>query len=436
MQKFIPQINNINSLQIFQILQFSSAILIGILLAKSGLATEQISIYEALMFIGSLFCFFWIVGGQNSLLQLFPNLDENGKKRALFNVFVLFSVIGLVTGSVLFLTKDFIAIRLTNFAELPHLELLALFLIFNCPAFLVHINYLLLKQYRQIVIFGSISFGTQIIVVVVPLLLGFGLGEVMWGLIAWAIAKYIWALWFLANNAKWEFDKAFWRAYLPLLLPLLLLAFISKGSEYVSGLVVTTLFEDEKAFAVFRYGAREFPLAVLMVGALATSLLPEISENLELGLAKIKETTRRLSHLLFPLSIAAILASPFLFPVIFNEDFSESARVFNIFTLLLTSRILMPQIVLLSQKRNYILTLTALIELLILIGLSIWLGRLFGLNGIAAAVAIAFIIERIILITYTWKVLHIAPQRYIDWKSWLGYNAVLYLGFWISLQIG
>ncbi|MBK9014805.1 MAG: hypothetical protein IPM82_12420 [Saprospiraceae bacterium] len=86
----MPRFDKINSLQIFQVLQFGTAVLIGILLVKAGLPTSLVSVYEALMFIASLFCFFWVAGGQNALLQLFAKLDEATQKRAIFNVFFLF----------------------------------------------------------------------------------------------------------------------------------------------------------------------------------------------------------------------------------------------------------------------------------------------------------------------------------------------------------
>ncbi|MFQ5447269.1 MAG: lipopolysaccharide biosynthesis protein, partial [Saprospiraceae bacterium] len=339
------RINNINSLQVFQVLQFGTAVLIGVFLAKSGLSLEQISMYEAWMFIGSLFSFFWVAGGQSALLQLFPKLDGESRPTALFNVFLLFSVAGFVAGGALFASQHFVAGRLTNFQEIPHLDLLALYIVFNCPALLIHIYYLLIKKYALILRFAVVGFGLQLAVVVVPIYLGYGLSEVMTGLVAWAALKYAWALMVVYRHTCWQFDGRFLKKYALLTLPLVLLALIGKGTDYVSGLVVTNLFEDEKSFAIFRYGAREFPLAVLMVGALTTSLIPEAAENLAAGLQRIKTITRRLSHWLFPLSMLSMLASPILFPVVFNEGFKESARVFNIFTLLLTSRILLPNVV-------------------------------------------------------------------------------------------
>lgn len=430
----IKPFTNINSLQIFQALQFGTAILIGILLAKSGLPTGQISVYEALMFIGSLYCFFWVVGGQNTLLQLFPRLDEAAQKRALFNVFLLFTLAGAVTGGVLFLTQDLVNQHLTNFDELPHLDLLAWFLVFNSPTFLIQIFYLLLKKYQAIVVFGSVSFGLQLVAVVLPIFLGMTLRETMWGLLFWSVFKFVWGLVLLVRHTRWQLDFNFLKNYLPLLFPLLILAAIGKGSEYVSGLVVTTLFKDENAFAVFRFGAREFPLAVLMVGALVTSLLPEVSGNQALGNKRIKETTRKLSHWLYPVSMVSMLAAPLVFPLVFNSDFKESAKIFNIFTLLLASRILLPQVVAMGHQKNHILALAATLELLVLVALSGWWGRLFGLEGVAWAAVAAFMVDRIVLIFYNWRVLKIPPGNYIDWKNWLVYNALLVAVFLVSLQ--
>ncbi|MEO1261116.1 MAG: hypothetical protein AAFZ15_20105 [Bacteroidota bacterium] len=415
-------------------LQFGTAILIGILLAKSGLPTGQISVYEALLFVASLFCFFWIVGGQNALLQLFPKLNEETRARAIFNIYFLFSVLGIITATILFLTKNFINLYLTSFGDLPFLDLLAVFLLFNCPTFLIQYYYLLLKKFNAIVVYGAISFSLQLLVVIGPIYLGMTLREVMFGLIFWAIFKYVWGIIVVIKYGTWKYDVAFLKIYFPIFWPLLLFGLVGKGSDYVSGLVVTTLFSDENAFAIFRYGAREFPLAVLMVGALASSMIPEVAANAEKGMQRIKESTQRLSRWLYPISFVSILASPFIFPIVFNADFKESAYIFNIFTLLLMSRILLPQVVAMGHQKNYILTVAALVEMALIVALSWWWGGLFGLRGVAYATAVAFMTDRLILIFYNWKVLNIPPQKYIHLKSYLIYNLLLVVFFFISLS--
>ena len=415
-------------------LQFSTAIFIGILLAKSGLPTGQISIYEALLFVGSLYCFFWIVGGQNALLQLYPKLDGPTQARSFFNLYLLFSILGAATATAIFFTKPIINQYLTSFGDLPFLDLLALFLLFNCPTFLIQYYYLLLQKFNAIVLFGCLSFGLQLMVVVVPIYTGMTLRETMLGLVAWAVLKYVWGIWLVWKFGRWEIDFRFFKRYMPLFWPLLLFGLIGKGSEYISGIVVTSLFTDERAFAVYRYGAREFPLAVLMVGALAASLIPEVSANAVAGMSRIRETTRKLSRWLYPISILAMLTSPLLFPIIFNPDFKESAYVFNIFTLLLTSRILLPQVVAMGHGKNYILTVAAIVEMAVLALLSWWWGSLFGLQGVAYAAVAAFMVDRVILVYYNWKKLGIAPTQYVDINSYVWYNILLVIGFVVSLS--
>ncbi|MCU0348682.1 MAG: hypothetical protein MUC59_17215 [Saprospiraceae bacterium] len=427
-------INKINSLQIFQVLQFGSAILIGVLLVKSGLPTSLVSVYEALLFIASLFCFFWVVGGQTALIQLFAKLDEATQKRAIFNVFLLFLLAGILTGSVLFFLQKPVSQGLTKFADLPLLDLLAFFLAINSPTFLLHIIYFLLGKYREVVLFGVVSFTLQLILVVGPIFFHLTLRESMYGMLAWAFFKFLWSLVVVLKYAELRIDPVFFKKYLPLAWPLLLFAAVSKGTEYVSGLAVSLLFEDEKSFAIFRYGARELPLAVLMVGALGMALTPELVENQALGLERIKSQTRRLSHLLYPVSMASMLAAPFLFPVFFNEDFKDSARIFNIFNLLLASRILLPQTVTMAEGKNMVLTLAATAELLVLVALSYWWGQLFGLEGVAWAAVAAFMVDRVILLWYNWQVLGVPASNYVDWKTWTTYNLILVAAFWVSLQ--
>ncbi|MEK7253396.1 MAG: hypothetical protein AAB316_01520 [Bacteroidota bacterium] len=426
--------NNVNSLQIFQALQFATAIGIGILLAKSGLPTSQISIYEALLFIANLTSFFWIVGGQNTLLQLFPTLGDEAKKTALFNIFLLFTAASLATGSFLFFTQDFVSQRLTNFTHLPHLDLLSLFILLNSPAYLLSFFYLLLKKYQDLVVYAIVSSGLQIVAVTLPIFLGYSLRESMFALFVLAGLKFGWCAIVVLKHGKLRFDPAFFKKFLPLAAPLLLLALLGRCSEYVSGLAVARLFEDEKAFAIFRFGAREFPIAVLMVGALATSLVPEVIENLEVGLRRIKDTTRRLSHWLYPISMVSMLASPFLFPILFNPDFKDSARIYNIFTLLLTSRILLPQVVLMSKRKNYVQNLSVAIEVVVIIFLSWWLGKNFGLEGIAFATVIGFMVEKLVLVGYAWRVLKIPVSAYLDGRIYLIYNVLLVATYLVSLK--
>ncbi len=414
-----------NALQIFQLLQFGTQILIGVILAKSGFPTGEISLYETLFFLAALACFYWVVGGQNALLQVYPSLDEEGQKRSLFNVFLFFILAAALTAGLVFGWKNALTVQFGIGGSLPHLDWLAWYLLFNSPAFLAQIYLLLLKKERELLLFGAVSFSLQLLAVAIPLLAGQGLEGMMMCLTLWASLKFCYCVGLLLRYARCQFDPAFCRKYLPLLLPLLLLALVGKGTEHASSLMAGLLAVDEKAFAVFRYGARELPLAVLMTAALTMSLLPQIAEKPAAGLHLIKSETARFARWLYPLSMAGMLVSPLLFPLIFNGDFKESARVFNIFTLLLSSRMWMSHVVLMGYRKNYVLTVSAVVELLALIGLSWWLGSRFGMTGIAWAAVLAFFTDRVVQTGYCWRVLKIRPSAYTDVRGWAFWNAAL-----------
>ena len=138
-----PKLNSVSALQVFNILRFSTTVLIGILLAKSGLPTTEIAIYEAFLFFSNMASFFWIGGGQNALLQFFPKLQKEDQRSTLFNIWLLFLLGSFLTALVLYFGQNQL-LSLTKFETPPPFELICLFLLFNTPAWLTHIYYLLL----------------------------------------------------------------------------------------------------------------------------------------------------------------------------------------------------------------------------------------------------------------------------------------------------
>lgn len=423
------KLSSVSALQLFNIIRFGTTVLISILLAKSDLSTTEISIYEAFLFFANMASFFWISGGQSALLQYFPNLDSDSKKKTLFNVWLFFLFASIIAGVCLFLFQNTL-LGLAKFETPPPFDLLCLFLIFNTPAWLTPIFYLLSGKNKQILTYGIISFSLQIIVVMLPLWFGFTLRETFLGLVILGVGKFIWSLFLVAKFGDLKTDFTLLKTYLILAFPLILHVLIGSSVEYVDGLIVTSHFEDG-TFAIFRYGAKELPLTLLLIGAIVMALIPQVSEDLKSGLQQIKIETQKLSKWLFPLSAFLILVSPYLFPLVFNPEFAESAEVFNVYLLIISSRILLPQVVLIAHKKNYFLVLSAIIETVLNISLSLILVKNYGLVGIAFATVIAYLINKLILIYFNWKILKIAPNRYIDFGSWLIYNSLLFGTFLI-----
>lgn len=434
----------INGLQFFQLLRFGTTLFIGILLAKVfGLATPEIALYEVILFLGNFVSFFWISAGIKSLLSEYAR-SKNQTSALLINTSFLLFIIGLVAAALLYFFQAFLIQTFTQFEQIQYLYLICLYLIFNAPSALIEYIYLLQKQEAKIINYGLIIFGLQLFAILFPLLMSWWIGGIFGCLLLWSIFKFSWLAVILIKH--WNKSKSpnqntqilSWstqKRLLILLFPLSLHMLIGGGMEYIDGFIVTKYFEDTGMFAIFRYGARELPLVTILTAALTATLIPLAVENQAIVLPKIKSEIDKLSRWLFPLTIGLMLLSPYLFPLVYNENFATSARVFNVYLLIISSRILLPQVIILAQQHNYVLVWSALIEVLVNLGLSLYWVRDYGLEGIAFATVCAYFVNKVILIGYNYFKLKIPLSDYLNLPSYLLYNLSLAMFFWVSLNI-
>ena len=273
----------------------------------------------------------------------------------------------------------------------------------------------------------------QLVAVIIPLLLGLGLEEIFLGLIWMSAVKFIWLLVLIWRHTTFSIDYQMLMPFYALALPLVLKAFLNRGYESIDGLIVNSYFQDESAFAIFRYGAREMPYVTLFIGAIVTAMLPQMASNLEGGMQSLKEQTLKLSKWMFPLSAAFMLASPWIFAKVFSPEFRDSAYVFNVYLLMLSSRVLLPQAVVMAKEKSYFLLLSAAIEIIVNVSLSLLFVRIFGLLGIAFASVIAFYVNKINQMIYLKTKHDISPSQYVAVRPHFAFSVLLYGSFVLSL---
>ena len=418
-------IDSISALQLYNLIRFSATLLTGIVLANSFWTLGEVAIYEALLFLGNLVSFFWIGGGQNALLAYLPKLEIDQQKRLRFTVFCVFLGLSIFFAGLLYFFQDWILVKFTKFDSLPHVHLLVIFLIFNIPTYLVQLFYFFEKKFRAIVVYAALAYGMQFFVVAVPVLLGYSMELVFQTLVILAILKFAWLVKLLWQYSEFRFDPKLLQAFAAIGVPLMLHLLIGNSVEYIDGLIVTSHFEEDETFALFRYGARELPLTVLLIGGLVKALIPELSKAPEKGMSSIKTASWRLMRWLFPLSMAFILASPYLFQWVYGPEFLTSALIFNLYLVLLTSRILLPQIVIIGLQHNYVLVVSAIIETIINVSLSLWWVQLWGLEGIALATIVAMFVNKGNMIGFLYFKLGIKPHQYIPLRGYFILSTLL-----------
>jgi O-antigen/teichoic acid export membrane protein len=132
---------------------------------------------------------------------------------------------------------------------------------------------------------------------------------------------------------------------------------------------------------------------------------------------------------LYPIIIIVLLTSPKWYPVVFDPGFLPSSPIFNLYLLLVISRMLFPQSVLSGLGQNQYLVYSAIIEVFIHIGLSLLLQPIWGLNGLAVATITAYAIDKLFLMGVCKVKFNISLEEYLPIKTYLTLNSVLLIVF-------
>jgi len=421
----LNSIQPVRALQVFHLMRFSTVFLTGILLAKTGIDLESIGRLEALLLIGSAFSFFWVNGLLNGLLSRHGAMNPENGELLIRQTGILLATFGLLTASLLLAAHRFIPALFSDFAA-DELRLLSLFIFLNSPTFLIEYILLLRMKTAALLRYGIISFPMQIMAVLLPVWTGYSILYSIAGLILLALLRNFYLLrlqsGFRYSSVNFNDLGSQLRFSLPLIVSLLL----SGSAEYIDGFLVTSNFGPE-AFAIFRYGARELPLSMLLSAAMSTALVANLAAgpNDQERLAVLKKESLRLMHLLFPASMILLLSSAKIYPFIFSESFRESAEIFNIYLLLIISRMLFPQTLVMAIGKSAIIFRLAIMEIVLNAGCSVLFMQYFGIRGIAFGTLFAFFAEKAGLCYYLYRKEGINPGSYVPLKWWTFYSAGL-----------
>jgi O-antigen/teichoic acid export membrane protein len=180
-------------------------------------------------------------------------------------------------------------------------------------------------------------------------------------------------------------------------------------------------------------GAREFPLLQLLTNSLATVLIVAIAkESMSEAMNTFKLKTSKLIRTLVPILCVLILASKYLFPFFYNQHFSESAVYFNLYTLLVFSRFLFPQSIIIGLGLNKYLMIASIVECILHIVLSLALMQVWGVYGIIAGFLISYLIDKILLMYFLYYKNGISPLLYTPIKDYLVGSLMIVLTICLS----
>jgi len=414
-------------------------LIISIVFTKSHLTRGDIGKWEMFMFIAGLITFAWVTGIIQSLLPLYHRnktyrkMGDNGKSKSpeIFNAFLLLCFLSLLVFLLGHAFKNYFSVFHFR-GNVPFINLLLLYILLSSPVCLIEYIYLLNNRAYRIFQYGLYTFLGQLVMIILPILLGKDIIWSVYGLLFITGVRWIWLIILLRRYTDMTISWQFMKEHLYLGTPLILTTLISGSAQYTDGVIISAVYQDPAMFAWFRYGAKEFPLVLMLANGLSNAMLPEFStrERMRESMAKIRVKSKRLMHILFPSAMLIMIFSRWLYPRMFNPEFQKSADIFLIYSLLIIPRLIFPQTVIVGRKKTHITLFAAILELLLNIPLSLLMIKWgYGLVGVALSTFIVYLMGKVFLAGYLWIKMNIKPAEYIPVKLYLFYSALIGLVF-------
>lgn len=412
--------------QLFVALRFACLLLAALSIPVLGARADDPGHYELLWLLGTSVSFYWSSAWMDAFWVSANAADETQAARIESSAFWGGQVLSLLSaGLLLGLLQGLYADRISLALALAY----TVFMFGEMGSQSLAFSYLLRKRGHALVLWGLLGYGSYLLVVAVGSLLGASLEAIfLWAAVAsllkWGFACYA------TQPGPPRFEPALLKGLLRQAMPLVLVAVVAQGSPLLDGYLVAHFFEDQ--FAQFRYGSKELPLVVIFANALSLTQSGAIAaalrtQGLAPALAQLRRATARLLAWAGPLTIGLLLASDGIFHLMLGPDYASAVPVFDCCLLLSLPRLLFPQSVVRGFQHNYALTASAIFELIIKVGLSLWWLQLWGLPGLVLATVVGLFAEKVFLAVHGQVRLRVDFLAYTPIGAWL---------LWTVLTIG
>lgn len=429
--KIINLKSPIFSIQFFQIVRFGSLFITSIILPRLSSDNLLINDYETLLLTAGSVTFFWVTGILKTFVPFYYSSNEVEKKQLCWNTFITFSGAAMLSAlTALFLLSSNSLIHHTGLKNI-----FLFYLFFNSVSSLTEYLFFVQNKYSSLYIYCILVYLLYVLSIAVPLYYFKDLYYSFLCLAVLSLLKFIFLLIVISNSQKPTWNFYVLKSQLILTLPVVVATLIAGSAEYFDSFLVKFFFSPRE-FTYFRYGAKELPVILLLANSISMALSGDIAQafkknEMYSALHKLKTITLKLSHFAFPFSILLIVFSKQLYPLVYTSSFAESSGIFNIFLLLVISRVLFPQTILLGLGKTTIFIWISTLELIIHVFLTLLFFHWFGTKGAAMASVISFLLEKIFLVIYCSRKLKIHYSAYIPIKWWTFYSFMILIFYFI-----
>ncbi len=400
-------------------------------LAKIGIDLTVIGNYESLRYLGYALTFFWINGLGNAYLRIRQQTDTPDRWTVFYLLIVLLGslvVFGLFSSMLPILGSTFL-----NSPNLAFGTAFGTFLLGQLSGTVVEQEAIADQATSRLLAFSISSNLLQLGLFIVPLALGWPFQFAMWGLAASAVYRLGWTFlrYMRTKGVQLPLKQErtiFWKSASGLSI----YGLTGLGVLIVDQFLVTYQRTDPQAtLAIWRYGAQELPLIMGVVGGMSATALTELKQGIGEMLGNLRRRSQKVNRVFLLLVILLCATSQWWFPSVLNEQFYGAHVIFNTMLLILPTRLIQTTPLMISMDMERSMTVTAIIESVINVAISLLLLPSLGLLGIAIGTVVAYWFERIVYV-----VLLSRKQRrlgeYLNVQEWVLGTLILFLVYYVQ----
>lgn len=354
---------------------------------------ETYGTYGQAMMIGMLITPYLALGLDRAVPYFFTKLSEEKQKGLVSMLCIYLSLAGALTGLVLFFAGDLVARQFDNPALVPVLKFYAFVVAFSQLPVIVP-PALLTKKFPLL---SGVYHPAMELPGVAAALVTYHLTEkleIMFLVIAGMRALHCLAGALLTIRLPFKEVAASFDRHLPwevlqYALPLGAAIVVSMTSRSFDRLLISSYYTPAD-FAVYRNGAFELPLFMLLTASVFTVLLPEMSRLAHAGQNQAvirlwSEGVRRCAIFLTPLAVFTFIFAEDLIIFLFSEKYRLSVPIFRIYTAGLLIRVTMYDNVFVAFGRPKYILFMSIISLCMTVVGCFALIPMFGFYGPAVA---------------------------------------------------
>ncbi|MCS7028557.1 MAG: polysaccharide biosynthesis C-terminal domain-containing protein [Bacteroidia bacterium] len=381
----------LSSIQIYQIIRFSSTLLVFWVFSRTFSITE-VGFIEKNLLIANVCTFFWLQAVQTHFLK---------KQTYSYDEYASF----------ILLTSLSIGIILLVYSFWHKVYLFSALYIFFYPfGTLIEMYWIAQQQSKSLIYYSVIFYGLWIVLMIATTYFFRSLWITYSVWIASLFLRSIFCLVRVSFRLRFlSFD------FLKSLSWLMLTFAIGGSAEYIDGFLIDFLFGKE-VLAQFRYGARELPIFVILANGISLWATQQVAlstdSHFEQTLLAIKKKSTKYLVVGTFISVLLICVSRPLYIYVYGAQYLASSIVFDIMLVIVVSRFIFSNSVLLGLSLDKVQLVITSVELVLNVVLSVVLARFWGMYGVAIATVIAYLLEKVLLAVYLQRKKNVAFWKY------------------------